>query len=402
MSVTQYIGARYVPIFADPEEWTIDRAYEPLTIVTHEGNSYTSKQAVPIGIEITNKQFWAQTGLYNAQVEAYRREVQQFDGRISDNAEAIEANAEAIEANAEAIEANAEAIEETYNLHRAAVTTFLESRAYINNDTGDDETAEIGNPDKPFKTLEALIKKQLTIGNFIDVTFQTTGAYVLPFSIYSGCVIHFRVDDEEMRGNVDLFPPEGHTGGLYFYDSHINVIAKPNCPISLNSSAVIQIEGSVLTTSDRTIFNCTHLNMVQGSVSFTGVTINGALVLYFALARVNTAGLIVNNQMPRIAIDIICGTFRTEGDVLRIIDNATDVSTLPAIHSLSSDITWNPPNATYGGEALSYHRFFDFRATTLRMTDEFLASLNTKCANPAVFTSFGIRTKTTVVLPETI
>ena len=90
MSVTQYIGARYVPLFADPTEWTSDRAYEPLTIVMHEGNSYTSKQAVPIGIDINNDEFWALTGNYNAQVEAYRREVREYDGRISANAAAIE------------------------------------------------------------------------------------------------------------------------------------------------------------------------------------------------------------------------------------------------------------------------------------------------------------------------
>ena len=90
MSVTQYIGARYVPLFADPAEWTSDKAYEPLTIVMHEGNSYTSKQAVPIGIDINNDEFWALTGNYNAQVEAYRREVREYDGRISANAAAIE------------------------------------------------------------------------------------------------------------------------------------------------------------------------------------------------------------------------------------------------------------------------------------------------------------------------
>ena len=52
MAITQYIGSRYVPVFADPVEWNAQRTYEPLTIVLHEGNSYTSKQFVPIGIKI--------------------------------------------------------------------------------------------------------------------------------------------------------------------------------------------------------------------------------------------------------------------------------------------------------------------------------------------------------------
>lgn len=74
--VRQYIGARYVPLFADPADWDNTKTYEPLTIVLHEGNSYTSRQYVPTGIDITNTDFWALTGNYNAQIEAYRAETQ--------------------------------------------------------------------------------------------------------------------------------------------------------------------------------------------------------------------------------------------------------------------------------------------------------------------------------------
>ena len=89
MAVTQYIGARYVPVFAEPIEWDITKTYEPLTIVSYQGNSYTSKQAVPSQIAITNEDFWALTGNYNAQIEQYRTEVEQvkqdvagFDDKI--------------------------------------------------------------------------------------------------------------------------------------------------------------------------------------------------------------------------------------------------------------------------------------------------------------------------------
>lgn len=83
MGVTQYVGARYVPIFAEPAEWTKTRTYEPLTIVLHNGNSFTSKQFVPKGIDINNDDFWAETGNYNAQVEAYRQEVLRFMQDVS-------------------------------------------------------------------------------------------------------------------------------------------------------------------------------------------------------------------------------------------------------------------------------------------------------------------------------
>lgn len=77
MAVTQYIGSRYVPLFADPVEWSSENTYEPLTIVINQGNSYTSKQAVPKGIDIANEDFWTLTGNYNAQVELYRRDTAQ-------------------------------------------------------------------------------------------------------------------------------------------------------------------------------------------------------------------------------------------------------------------------------------------------------------------------------------
>lgn len=88
-----YTGMRYVPVFADPPEWSSANSYEPLEIVIHEGNSYTSKTFVPVGIDISNSTYWVLTGNYNAQVEQYRQQVQQFDGRITKNAEDIAVNA---------------------------------------------------------------------------------------------------------------------------------------------------------------------------------------------------------------------------------------------------------------------------------------------------------------------
>lgn len=83
--ITQYTGLRYVPIFADPAEWNNTRTYEPLTIVLNKGNSYTSRQFVPVGVELTNTDYWLKTGDYNAQLEQYRRDVQKFNSRITAN-----------------------------------------------------------------------------------------------------------------------------------------------------------------------------------------------------------------------------------------------------------------------------------------------------------------------------
>lgn len=109
--VRQYVGARYVPVFADPPEWSDTIGYEPLTVVLHEGNSYTSRQSVPVGIDIGNATYWAETGNYNAQIEAYRQEVMAYDGRITANANAIAAETQARES--EVAEAMADIAAET-------------------------------------------------------------------------------------------------------------------------------------------------------------------------------------------------------------------------------------------------------------------------------------------------
>ena len=113
---TQYIGARYVPIFGRKGEtsikWDPTAPYEPLTIVLHQGNSYTSRQYVPVGIDIHNDNFWANTGNYNAQIEQYRAEVAAYNDRIQTNTNNIETNKNNIEKNATDIVSNKETFDD--------------------------------------------------------------------------------------------------------------------------------------------------------------------------------------------------------------------------------------------------------------------------------------------------
>lgn len=102
MAVRQYIGARYVPKFFEgvggSSDWVSGVPYEPLTIVTYLGASFTSKKAVPatVGAPNENPDFWVVTGNYNAQVEEYRQAVEEYheevegvDGRITNVEEGL-------------------------------------------------------------------------------------------------------------------------------------------------------------------------------------------------------------------------------------------------------------------------------------------------------------------------
>lgn len=85
-----YIGHRYVPKIMG--EWDKRYQYEGLSIVTYKGASYTSKKRVPIGIDISNEEYWVLTGNYNAQIEHYRQEVSQSKSDILENKSKIETN----------------------------------------------------------------------------------------------------------------------------------------------------------------------------------------------------------------------------------------------------------------------------------------------------------------------
>lgn len=76
----QYVGARYVPKIMG--EWNKALQYEALSIVTYMGNSFTSKVPVPTNIDITNEDYWVNTGNYNAQVDGYRQDVNKLSNKI--------------------------------------------------------------------------------------------------------------------------------------------------------------------------------------------------------------------------------------------------------------------------------------------------------------------------------
>lgn len=79
MTIRQYTGARYVPIIGrkgeDSIAWDNSKPYEALTIVSYQGNSYTSRQDVPAGVDITNGAYWAKMADHNAQYDILEERV---------------------------------------------------------------------------------------------------------------------------------------------------------------------------------------------------------------------------------------------------------------------------------------------------------------------------------------
>jgi chromosome segregation ATPase len=70
-------------MFADPVNWDNERAYEPLTIVVHNGDCYTSKCFVPVGADITNGLYWVKSQDYNYQFDQLKQVVADLSKQVT-------------------------------------------------------------------------------------------------------------------------------------------------------------------------------------------------------------------------------------------------------------------------------------------------------------------------------
>lgn len=68
-----YVGARYIPRIMG--EYNNETAYEALDIVTSGGVGYISRQPVPAGTAVTNKEYWAMWGSGNAVIDSLTQRV---------------------------------------------------------------------------------------------------------------------------------------------------------------------------------------------------------------------------------------------------------------------------------------------------------------------------------------
>lgn len=192
--VRQYIGARYVPLFADPAEWDNQRTYEPLTIVIHNGNSYTSRQYVPIGIDINNNEYWALTGNYNAQVEAYRQTAQSALDKATNN----ETSINNIDANLNALHANT--VMDAQNLYDTIIGKTWNNLVSLGVDnTGNTDVAPIINNIINTSNTNGIVFAPgiYRIDSAINIPYNTTTPYAI--FIFPGATIKANTQD------IDIF-----------------------------------------------------------------------------------------------------------------------------------------------------------------------------------------------------
>lgn len=111
MATNRYIGARYVPMFIGV--WDNTREYEPLSIVSYLGDSYTSKGYVPIGIDITNTTYWAKTGDFNQQLANLESVIEQIRTSLEAEIASITSDVEALDTRVTTLEGKVETMDGT-------------------------------------------------------------------------------------------------------------------------------------------------------------------------------------------------------------------------------------------------------------------------------------------------
>ena len=85
MAVREYVGARYVPIYVGEWDSTMQTTYEPLSIVTVANvGSYTSRRFVPVGVPITDTDYWIESAVLSGQITALTNRVNAIEDDIDD------------------------------------------------------------------------------------------------------------------------------------------------------------------------------------------------------------------------------------------------------------------------------------------------------------------------------
>lgn len=263
--VNKYTGLRYVPKFMG--QWDNTQAYEPLMIVQYQGNSYTSKTYVPIGVLITNETYWAITGNYNAQVEQYRQEVVALANNVAKNENDItDIFTELDIINADVDKLNKFFLQKPVNIVNAgADPTGIEDASPIINNLL--QTSDVYIPEGQFKLNSSIITNgHSIIGSGPDSVLNFGNVVVGIFSNASISETH-----------------------VYIGDFKINAINITQATMQIIHSAFYHLENIVITD----VNNCYGIISEPSYATSRALTVNNVKILGYGS---NSTGFMFNNK----------------------------------------------------------------------------------------------------------
>lgn len=111
----QYVGARYVPVFADPIEYNPEMTYEQLVIVNYLNQTYVSKKVVPPGNIPTypSTEYWLALGNTNNQYNDVLQDIATLNSSVADVQNQADSTDSAVSALNTTVESNTKNITDT-------------------------------------------------------------------------------------------------------------------------------------------------------------------------------------------------------------------------------------------------------------------------------------------------
>ena len=145
LQTTTFKGARYIVKFHDPLTWSADDSYEAIEAVKHNAYTYISKQPVPVGVDISNTDFWLLWADPNAQME----ELRQLVAGYVEDVDALEITVgqlgNDVESFGNLLPASEFSSENTVKDHIDAIDGILPGNAFSNEDTVKDYIDAVSN-----------------------------------------------------------------------------------------------------------------------------------------------------------------------------------------------------------------------------------------------------------------
>lgn len=256
-----YVGARYIPRIMG--EYNNETAYEALDIVTSGGVGYISRQPVPAGTAVTNKDYWAMWGSGNALIDSLTQRVATNENDIS----SLETGLQQTNQNLQTTNQNLQ----TTNQKLENLVIPWEPASTLKGDGSTDNTAAFGQ-------LDANTPVSLMPGNYL-----ISGNVTIPCAVQflPGAVIKYNATTRgtnyvTMTFAKGFYVPEN----TQIFDTYIipkfgenNATVNPRFSwFGGKESNSAQVNDNILSWLLSSTFLCREVTIEPGSYSFTDMS----------------------------------------------------------------------------------------------------------------------------------